>query len=921
MALAPGSKIASYHVLAKLGEGGMGEVYRARDTKLNRDVAIKVLPPSFAGDPERVARFTREAQTLAALNHQNIAHVYDAGKTTETTPEVVFLAMELVAGEVGTPRLIGLPPDAARVRARLRHGASAAGRGGGAPRDLMNSGLLLADVLSIARQIADGLEAAHEQGIIHRDLKPANIKIRPDGVVKVLDFGLAKVAAGSEDVGSIPSNSPTLTARATQAGIILGTAAYMSPEQAKGRAVDKRADIWAFGVVLHEMLTGQRLFEGETIPETLGLIFSREIDAAALPADTPAALRNLIARCLVKDPKRRLRDIGDARLQIEDLIAGSKDPASGSSLGARYPEAGSSDPAKTTHRPAWQWLSFAVLLAATAGIAGWIAKPGAAPSPSIRLSISLPPGWQVTSVPAITDDGRTIAYAAGRTPASSHLYLRSLDDDAPRQVMNSPAAQYPFFSPDGRTIAFFAGGKLRSASAAGGAARDVANAAASYGGTFDHDGRIVYAPSLGAGLWRVAAENGKPEQLTKPDGAGAGYAHVYPQRLSGTRDLLFAFWGQTFYSALLSLDTATWREATPPTGLNSGVSVYVPGGYLAAHDGAGTVTAFRWAPQTTAPASPTPVINRVVWALGAERSWLAVSESGTAVYVPGSPAERRLVWVDRRGEATAIPGDPEVITNASLSRDGKRILYGSLKAQFIVDVASGARTRLISEFRSWTGGWLPGDDRVVFSSNKDGDWDLYTISVSGSDIKPLLKKPFAQHVQAVANDGTIIYTERHPATGSDLWTLAPNGTAAPLAVTPFNETAATVSPDGRYVAYVSDASGRDEVVVRSIAGTGDPVMISVNGGTGPCWSRDGLELFYRAGDDLVSVEVQTRGALVLGARKRLIDLSAYDSAYFHEFDVSADGHRFLLIRTEPDARPYRLNIITNWVDELRRKLQ
>ena len=869
-----GKRVGVYDVLAKLGEGGMGVVYRARDIRLNRDVAIKVLPPAFAADAERLARFTREAQTLAALNHQNIAQIYGL----ETTPDVVSLVMELVEGE--------------DLSAQIARGPIAP-----------------AEALNIARQLADALETAHEQGIVHRDLKPANIKVRTDGTVKVLDFGLAKVLAGSEDPASKASNSPTLTNRATEAGIILGTAAYMSPEQAKGRPVDKRADIWAFGVVLLEMLTGRRAFEGESVAETLGLIFSRELDLTALPEATPVALRHLIARCLVKDPKRRLRDMGEARLQIEDVIAGRGTPAAGTV--AAFPAARS--------RPVWQIAAVLLLAVGTGAAAAWMAGP-AASAPSVRLSIALLPGEQVTTVPAISADGRLIAYSAGRTTASSQLYVRALDEDAPRAITGSNGAVHPFFSQDGRTIAFFAGGKLRRASVTGAAVADLADAPTPWGGTFDSDGNVVFTSGLGSGLWRVSTNGGKPEQLTKPDGAAAGYAHVYPQRLSGTRDLLFSYWGQTFFGAVLSAGTGTWREVTPPVHQLAGVAIWVPGGFLVGNDGSGTLVAARWTPGSP-PATPlTPVIENVHWELSTERSYLSVAENGTAVYVPGNPTVRHLALVDRRGNATMVPGDPETIDQATFSRDGRRVVYGSLSTQWIVDLATGARTRLVGDFRAYHGGWMPGDRRLVLSSNKGADWDLYTIAASGGEPTLLLKKPFAQHAQAVLADGTIVFLDRQVATGADLWTLSPDGKAAPLVVTPANESSASASPDGRFVAYTSDASGRNEVLVFPISGKGEPVAVSINGGTGPVWSHDGKELFFRAGDDLVSVDVKTAGALVLGARRKLLDLSMYDSAGFHEFDVSPDGQTFLLIRTDPASRPYRLNIITNWIEELRRKV-
>ena len=882
MFLAPGNRLGVYEVLSPLGAGGMGEVYRARDTKLNREVAIKVLPELFALDPERLVRFTREAQTLAALNHPNIAHIHGL----DESGAVRALVMELVNGD-----------DLSTIIAR--------------------GPLPLADALAIARQIVDALEAAHEQGIVHRDLKPANIKVRADGTVKVLDFGLAKALGPLGNEGSSAAadamNSPTLTVRATQMGVILGTAAYMAPEQAKAKAVDKRADVWAFGVVLYEMLTGRGLFIAETIPETLAHVMTREADLTTLPAGTPERVRRLIARCLVKDPKHRLRDIGDARLMLDE-----KD---------ELPPVA----APAARRRAWiPWLVAAVVGIAAAA-AAWASKPTpqGTSTPLLRLSIALPPGHQVTTVPAISPDGNIIAYAAGRTPATSQLYLRALDDFVPRAVASSAEAQNPFFSPDGRSVAYFAGGKLRRAAVTGGAAIDITPSATSWGGTWTDDGRIVYVSSLNGGLWRVPAEGGLPEQLTKPDGGAAGYAHVFPRRLPGTDDVLFAFWGQTFYMARLSMRTRTWEEITPSARTavvataTAATGIYAASGHVIVNDGAGGVRAAPWRTTVTTTVNPEAVVlENIYWSLGTERPWIDVSDSGAAVYVPGNPSNRHVVWVDRQGQVTQLSSEAEQINQATVSRDGRRVTYSAKSAQWVVDLATGARTRIVSDLRTWHGGSLPGDNRVVVSSNKDGDWDLYTVSSSaGGGLTPLLKKPFAQHPQDVAPDGSVIYLERHPLSGSDLWVLAPDGRASPLVATPFNESSARVSADGRYVAYASDESGRNEVYAIPLSGGGERVTVSVDGGTGPVWSRNGQELFYRNRDDLLSVRVTgTTPALVLGGRRKVIDLSPFDAGYFHEFDVSADGQQFLVIRSDPSSRPVRLDVIVNWFDELIKKV-
>jgi Tol biopolymer transport system component len=612
---------------------------------------------------------------------------------------------------------------------------------------------------------------------------------------------------------------------------------------------------------------------------------------------------------LVTDPRERLRDIGDARQLIDDALVGRGETVPVGAEAARKPSA-----------PWVRPLQFMALvtLAAMAATAGWFSRPTPARS-TLRLSIALPPGEEVTTAPAISPDGQLVAYAAGRTGGPSQLYLRAIDDFAPRPVASSADAQYPFFSADGQTIAFFAGGKLRRASVDGGAAIDVASAPAPFGGTFDADGRIVFVPGLNSGLWRMPADGGQPEQLSKPDGAAAGYAHVFPQRLPGTRDLLFCFWGQTFYNAVFSLDTGEWREVTPPTKALTGVTITAPG-YLVSNDGGGNVAVAEWTPSMTSAVNvTTPAIARVYWTLTDELSWLNVSDNGTAVYVPGNPLKRDLVWLDRQGQTTALPGEPAAYYQATLSSDGRRIVAGGTGSQWILDVATGARRRVVSDVRTLLGGWLPGNERIVVSSNKNGDWDLYTVAANGGDLTPLHQKPLAQHVMAVGADGTVIYLERQPETGADLWKLSPDGTSSPLVVTPFNETGASISADGRYVAYSSDESGRSDVFAIPISGKGERTMISLNGGMGPMWSRDGRELFYRAGDDLMSVAVNTTGALKLGERRKLAILSGYDAGQFHEFDVSPDGQRFLLIRTDPSSRPVRLDIIVNWLDELKAK--
>jgi eukaryotic-like serine/threonine-protein kinase len=846
----------------------MGEVYRARDTRLGRDVALKVLPELVAGDPDRVARFDREARALAALNHQNIAQIYGV----ETSAAGTALVMELVDGE--------------ELSAIIKRGA-----------------LTWPEAFPIARQIADALEAAHEQGIIHRDLKPANIKVRPDGVVKVLDFGLAKALSPDQGFSTQDQqNSPTLTARATQLGVILGTAAYMAPEQAKGKPADKRADIWAFGVVLYEMLTGRGPFVSETVPETLAHVMTREVSLSTLPPDVPVRIRALIGRCLMKDPKQRLRDIGDARIALDDAT----DDAPHTSTSAV------SSPVPTLRRRSWLMPVALVLVSIAAAAIAWTLKPSAE-APTLHLSIVLPPGEQITTQPAVSRDGMTIAYAAGKSPSTSRLYIRRLDSATTRAVEPSVAAIYPFFSPNNQSVGFFSAGKMWRAPVDGGAPIPIVNTPTPWGGSWGTDNRIVYVPSLGEGLWRISADGGKPERLTKTDDGDKGYTHVFPQVLP-SGEILFTVWGKTAYNAVLPAGGGEWKQST----LNTGRPAITAAGYLFVGDPNAGILAARWTLSSPVIRPEKVVIDSVNWVPGAERPWVDVSPTGTAVYAPGDPDKRQLVWVDRQGVVTPISSELDEVSQVSVSRDGKRIAYNGRASIWVRDLVSNTKTRILDDRLNFIGGWLKNDAAITFSSMLGGNWDLYTVPSGGGARTPLLAKPGTQHPSAVAPDGTVVYLDYTSETGVDIWTLSPDGKQTPLVATKFSETQPNVSPDSRYVAYTSNESGRNDVYALPITGKGDRVSVSIDGGTGPVWSRDGKELFYRAGDFLMSVEIKSMTPLALGERKKVIDVSAFESMYFHEFDVSADGKQFLFVRSTPEARPTRLEVIVNWGRELAR---
>lgn len=866
MPLTPGTRLGPYEITAPLGKGGMGEVHRARDTRLDREVAIKVLPDVLARDPERLARFEREAKVLASLNHPNIATIFGL----EEFPGGRAIAMELADGET------------------------------------LRCPVPLPEALRIAVQIAEALEAAHEKGITHRDLKPANIMVSSSGQVKVLDFGLAAVGRAPAGTGE---ESPTLTLAMTEAGVIMGTAAYMSPEQAAGKAVDKRADIWSFGVVLYEMLTGRRLFQGESVSHILADVLRGPIDLKALPAGTPAAVGRLLERCLERDPRLRLRDIGEARIVLGNPEANVQAEA----------------PAKSKRGAlVWAGAAFAALAVAAGGwLAGRLDQPTAAREVT-RFAITLPPRSVVTGgAPAITHDGRSIAYAARAADGTTRLYVRRLDRLASTEVAGSDGAQLPFFSPDGGRVGFFAGGKLMIAPLEGGIASAIANV--SYlplGATWGEEDEIFYVPSLNSGILRIPASGGKPRNLTEPDGGAKGYAHTWPQYLSETQSLLFTVWGGRSGSAgekvLLSIGNG--KETHVPSPVPSSAR-YAASGHLLTSGPQG-VTAGRFEPKTTREwPGQTFVLEEVFHSQSINTSWFAVSETGTLVYVPGNPSFGTLAWVDR-GQVTPITNKPQAVDDFTLSPDGTRLATIIDLKFWVIDLKRGTRIRLtqLGEGNSLRAIWSRDGSQVIFASNREGDWDIYTAAANGGPAKRLLARPATQFPMSVAPDGTLLFSERAKGSASDLWTLSPGGEAAPLIVSQAAKVGGQFSPDGRMVAYVSDETGRDEVYLALVSKPGEAVAVSAEGGTEVMWSPGGKQLYYRRGDAFYSVGV-TPGTLTVGETVKLLEIQAArgSSGNMAGYAVAADG-RFLIRQPDPRAIPTQINVVLNWFEELRAKV-
>jgi Tol biopolymer transport system component len=884
-----GQTLGHYRVVELIGEGGMGEVYRARDERLDRDVAIKVLPEAVANDPERLARFEREAKLLAALSHQNIATLYGL----EEHGGGRYLVMELVEGETLADRIARGP-------------------------------LPVDDALTIAVQIANGLEAAHERGIVHRDLKPANVMASPEDKVKILDFGLAKAWLDQPSDADL-THSPTLTARMTSAGVLLGTAAYMSPEQACGKPVDKRTDIWAFGCVLFEMLTGRRAFAGESLSETTAAILKEEPDWSPLPGGTPAAVRTVLGRCLAKDRERRLHDIADARIAIEDLATEDLPPAG--------------IPARRSWRLALPWLVAAVA-AVCAVVAVWTGRREASSSRrgATRLVVSVPHDQRLVigsdAALALSPDGSQIVYSASSPPGSrSRLWLRRLDEFDASPIPGTEGAVGPFFSPDGQWLGYFAQGALAKVFVNGGTPIQVCDVTQVVpGATWGSDGTIIFTNRPNFGLSRVSADGGTPEPLTTLDFAGGETAHGWPQILPDGTGVLFTILEREGTEiAVLSLADGKVRRLA--RGL--GAARYLPTGQLVFAQAEGLAAAGFDPKKLELTSSPVIVLDDVYSipaALGLGLAAFSVSDKGTLAYLPGGveAGRNRLVWVDRDGRTRLATRDVGAYEWPKISPDGTRIAAANrtktgATSTWILDIQRDSRSRLTPEGDSILPVWTPDGRQIVFGSVAidSGVVNIYRRSADGSgEIDRLLDGKNPRFPGSWSPDGLrLALTEWNPDTMRDIWILTLNGEhkAVPIISTPYDEHSPFFSPDGRWLAYVSDESGRPEIYVQSYPTGSGRWLVSTSGGTEPVWSADGTELFYRSGDAMMAVPVRTKGGFAAGAPSMLFDKplkrGIYDSP---SYDVTADGERFLMIERDLESAPAQVNVVLHWDQELQR---
>jgi len=890
--------LSHYKILDKIGAGGMGEVYRAEDLRLHRQVAIKVIPDLFAGDPERLARFEREAKLVAALNHPNIAAIYGL----EEAEGKRFLVLELVEGETLARRL------------------------GPGP-------LPVDEALEVCRQIAEGLEAAHEKSIVHRDLKPSNIKITPEGKVKILDFGLARAFLDKSPVGAI-ADSPTITAEMTLPGVILGTAAYMSPEQAKGRPVDKRADIWAFGCILFECLTGKSAFPGETITEVLAAVLNDEPDWDALPKDLPANIRTVLGWCLQKDRNLRVHEIADARIELFEAPAAQLTVESA----RRFP-----------------WICVGAVVAALAfGILiGFLVDRGLRKHlavPVIRAVINLPPGIQLTrgsrgptrTEIALAPDGSILVFSASPdgSDAKAMLYRRPLDRVEATAIPGTEGARAPFFSPDGKWIGFWAKRKLNKVAAKGGipdAFCDVSEVP--FGICWGLDGRVIFGART-AGLQWVSAAGGQPETLAQIDSGQEG-THRLPHLLPGGQALVFTAMPSRFGVAarieLLLLETHR-REILIEDAADAR---YLPTGHLV-FVRRGTLMAVPFDPdRLKITGSAVPVTAGLMQAFNAGDSYsnsgaaqYSFSESGILVFVSGGifpDPEIRRSWVDRSGRAEpwTVMGIKPASSAGRISPDGRSAAFFTLgldRNVWVYDIQRNTSTKLTSEGIAGYLAWTPDGKRLAFAWSKAGPRNIWWKPCDGSgEMQQLIKSDFEQQPGSWTRDGKYLaLVESNPSTGYDILVLRmEDKSLIRFAATSASEAFPEFSPDGRWLAYASNESGRHEIYLRSFPGGDRRVTISNQGGIEPLWAPpDGRELFYwnPGNTTLMKVDISPGINLSPGTSKVLFKCAASGGDPMRSYDITPDGKRFLI--GEPTSyaatEVTQLNLIQNWFEELNR---
>jgi serine/threonine protein kinase/Tol biopolymer transport system component len=879
MPLEPNTPLLHYRLLDKIGEGGMGVVWKALDTSLGREVAIKVLPGDFAADAERLARFEREARLLASLNHPHIAGIYGIHEAPGEPGQgsIHFLAMELVNGE--------------DLSARISRGP-----------------IPVAEAVRLASEVATGLETAHENGVIHRDLKPANIRLTADGRAKVLDFGLAKAAesTGSGDI----SHSPTMTSAGTVAGMILGTASYMSPEQAAGQPIDRRCDIWSFGVVFFEMLSGKRMFEGETLSHTLADVLRAEIDLTRLPPDLPKNVRRLVERCLERDANRRLRDIGEARIALQDAID-NPEPDQEPEAELQTASAGDSR---------WPWLitALAVLLAVVA-MTGIAMREDPAPEPVRRFTVTMPNSGNSRqgdgAAIAISPDGNLIVTRGG-AGSDDILYMRALDQFEARPVEGTSGASLPQFSPDGRWLAFVASGEVKKVRVSGGASTTIGWYTAAVAGYHWAPDDWIYYPGQGQ-LWRSPANGGEPEQLSESESAQTmGYREPFaiPERGVVLCSTTSGRGGDE--KRLLVLDLAT--KEMKDLQMHGAGPRYLPTGHLLFAQSDSVVVAGFDLETLEFTSSPVSVLARA-W-VDQDHVQLGIASNGTVAYMPRRPGETQaLVYVDHAGKVEPVvqAGLPfSSLNDPRISPDGDRVAVTVESGIWMLDLLTQTTTLLTEN--GFYPVWSPDSSEILFTTTRNKTFDIYRVPVDLSQPEQLvLDVDNNMRTMDWTAQNVVVLREELAKKGMDLrhWSdLDDESKIVNLLDGDDDELAPIVSPDGNWVAYVSDYSGPDEIYVTSFPTAGARTKISNSGGNSPTWSPDGKTLYYLDGLQMMAVTLETEPRFRVLSREKLFEGEYVQYRWSRQYDLHPDGKRFIMVKNPPRGD---IEVVTNWFDVLR----
>jgi Tol biopolymer transport system component len=865
-----GQRVAHYNITAHLGSGGMGDVYQATDTRLGRSVALKFLPDAFAHDPGRASRFEREAKALASLNHPNIAALHGL----EESDGRGFLVMELVPGQTLDERILG-------------------------------PAMPLEETLSVARQIADALEAAHEKGIVHRDLKPANVKVTPDGRVKVLDFGLAKLVTDDADERArraAVSKSPTIIMQATHAGVILGTAAYMAPEQAKGLAVDTRADIFAFGCVLYEMLTGRPAFDGETTTDILSRVLQRDPDWTQLPSDVPPSIHRLVRLCLEKDPRKRRQAAGDVRLDLEHALT---EPVVAPIAVAR----------RRGRVIPFAWAAVALLVVAALALPA-VRHLREAPPPEMRLQIVTPPALDPLDF-ALSPDGRYLVFVAtGSSSDAERLYLRAMNQTEARPLAGTAGARFPFWSPDSRSLGFFASEQVFRIDIAGGPAQPLAPAVNPQGGAWSGDGTIVFAPTTVTPLFRVPASGGKLTAATALE-SPSQTNHRRPFFLPLTRQFLFHATGPGQSAVYLgSLDTTMLKRVMPT---NSSAQMLAPDHIVFAEQGALVARRFE---ASRGEVTGDPVTIADVSGIGSGAALgFSTSAAGSVAYRAAKATPSRMTWFDRAGSVLSQGAD---LNAPNISPNGRYVVYDRTiegnRDVWIMDLVRGGTTRFttnaaIDGFPVWS----PDGSRLAFHSQRKGTFDIWTKRFDGAagTEELLLETPDHEWPIAWSKDGRFLLYQRtdRDYESSNLFALPMTGadrTPIVVADTPAEERMGEFSPDSRWIAYQTSESGQPEIVVRGFPESKAIVHVSTSGGTAPRWRADGKEIYFVALDGkMMAVRVTTTGqTITLGTPEPLFSTHITSQVFTYQYAVASDGRFLIHNRQLADASP--ITVLLNW---------